>query len=104
MRIKTHVLTAVLAAIAIGFYLRFERIYLLGLIIGAILPDIIEPPHFMYHRHFWHSKRLLGGLPFVLILMFAASMINEKFYWLFFTLAGYELHLLGDLLFYGLPR
>jgi len=104
MRIKTHILIAVLSAIAIVFYLRFERVYLLGLIIGAMLPDVIEPPYSRYHRHFWHSKRLLGGLPFILVFVFVISMIDETFYWLFFTLIGYELHLLGDLLFYGLPR
>lgn len=104
MRIKTHILVAIVAAIAIVFYLRFERIYLLGLIIGAMLPDIIEPPFSRYHRRFWHSKRLLTGLPFILIAVFVISLINERVYWLFFTLIGYELHLLGDFLFYGLPR
>lgn len=104
MRIKAHVLWAVLAAIAIAFYLKFESIELFGLVIGAMLPDIIEPPRNAWHRRFFHSKRMFKIIILLAIAAFALSFADKKWLWVLFTLVGYEIHLIGDALFHKLPR
>lgn len=104
MKTKTHVLFAVLIAVAIALYMKFEKIYLFGIVIGVLLPDMIEPPSSPFHRKFFHSKRLLQWLFFSAIMAFVFSMVNEAFFWVFFVLLGYIIHLFGDFVFHGLPR
>ena len=104
MNLKSHVMTAVLLAIATAYYLQYERIFLFGIVIGSMLPDIIEPATSRFHRKFWHSRRIMNALLLLIIVSFLASLESESFFWLFFMLIGYELHLLGDLFFYGLPK
>ena len=104
MKTKTHVLFAVFIAVAIALYLKFERIYLFGLIIGVLLPDILEPPVSMFHRKFFHSKRLLRFMIFFSIIMLIVALVKENFFWLFFITLGYIIHLIGDWLFHRLPR
>jgi membrane-bound metal-dependent hydrolase YbcI (DUF457 family) len=104
MKIKNHVLSAVIVAVAIYLIFYYEKISLLGIIVGVILPDILEPPSSIHHRKFFHSRKLLKVIPILALLAFLASLHSEQFFWLFFIFLGYEIHLLEDLIFHGLPR
>jgi len=104
MKLKTHVLTAVLVAVAIALFFYYEKVYLFGIILGVILPDIFEPPMSVHHRKFFHSRKLFKILVLLIAGLFFVSLHSEQFFWLFFIFLGYEIHLFGDLLFHGLPR
>ena len=73
-------------------------------VLGSISPDLIEPPHDMNHRKFFHSVLLLGSLVFLLILL------NLRYQSIFTYLSsgfiiGYLSHLLLDAMSkMGLPR
>ncbi len=104
MNTKTHVITALIISVFIIFFLKFDEIYLLGIIIGVLLPDILEPPKSIFHRKFFHSKRMLKGIVLIMTITFILSYALKSLLWLFFILLGYEIHLLGDLMFHRLPR
>lgn len=71
-------------------------VYGLGLFIGGVLPDWIEPAHHYTHRKFFHSKRLLKWLYYSLIPLLILSYFWNDGFWLFFTIVGYISHLLAD--------
>jgi len=99
MKSSAHVLIVTLIAIAIVIYLKFSEVYLFGIIIGVILPDLIEPPSSRFHRKFWHSRKLFKAIILLLAFSFLASLlISRDMYWVFFILLGYEIHLFCDYL------
>ncbi len=104
MKTKTHVISAIIIALAIVFYFKFDGIYLLGIIIGVLLPDILEPATTRFHRGFFHSRRMLKGMVLIMIMVFVLSFASKNLFWIFFILLGYVIHLLGDLVFHGLPK
>jgi membrane-bound metal-dependent hydrolase YbcI (DUF457 family) len=67
-----------------------------GSIIGSLAPDIIEPAGHYTHRDFFHSKRILKYLVIPLLISFPIMFFVPVFDWVFFSLIGYEMHLLAD--------
>ena len=56
---------------SVGF---FQSI-ILG-IIGAILPDILEPPKSIWHRKFFHSRMILIMTLLIIMVVFALPWLN----------------------------
>jgi membrane-bound metal-dependent hydrolase YbcI (DUF457 family) len=80
------------------------------LLLGAVLPDILNPPTSYRHRTWAHMKRLVKPLLWILLISLIASVIFWffQFYWpivsLFFAI-GYSSHLaLDSLTPMGLPE
>lgn len=104
MKTRTHVLIAVLISIFIALYFGFEKVYLFGIVLGVLLPDILEPPVSMHHRRFFHSRKFLKFLVLAAIVTFIISLAKENFLWPFFIEIGYIVHLLCDSFSYRLPK
>jgi membrane-bound metal-dependent hydrolase YbcI (DUF457 family) len=74
----------------------------IGVIIGSILPDILEPAKSWMHRGVGHSKRTLKMLGMIFavnaILALFSFFINifSIFYVISCCLLGYIVHLLAD--------
>jgi inner membrane protein len=69
-------------------------------ILGAFLPDMIEPPRNRRHRKFFHSLLCLALLLLFLnqtyLNLLAAGPVDEVTVGLFFAGAGYASHLILD--------
>jgi inner membrane protein len=69
-------------------------------ILGAVLPDLIEPPRNRRHRKFFHSLLFLALLLLFLnqiyLNLLAAGPVDEVTVGLFFAGAGYASHLILD--------
>ncbi len=114
MSVKGHILLA--SAISLGvnqyfFHLplpKFLYIYL-GILLGAILPDIDEPNSFIAKKLSWFStffnaifkhRTLTHYLIFSLLIAYASKFIpTQKPQWIVFGIAiGTFLHAVGDML------
>lgn len=74
------------------------------MILTSTLPDIIEPAINFSHRRFFHSRRLFGILSVALGIFLILSIKNPNYYYAFFGIMGYILHMLSDLISWrGLP-
>jgi len=99
---NTHVGIAIILAIIISFILYKLNLtdfvtYLIPMYITSVLPDILEPAIDYKHRKFFHSKRILKFLSkYVLGIIFILALIFNFFFYFFFGVMGYILHLLLD--------
>jgi membrane-bound metal-dependent hydrolase YbcI (DUF457 family) len=91
------------SGIAIGIAILIYFIYsnwiqpsILMLFIGAIIPDIIEPPIDYKHRNFFHSKYLLNFVAIGTSVSFIIAILWFPFSWVFYFCLGYLSHLLAD--------
>jgi len=66
------------------------------LLIGSILPDIIEPAKHYTHRNYFHSKRFLKALYISLIPLILIGFFVNNIFYIFFLIIGYILHLWLD--------
>ncbi|WP_157811986.1 metal-dependent hydrolase [Alteribacter populi] len=107
MRYDTHLATTIAAGATVSFFqsdVLFSYLYVIGLAIGSLLPDIDEPNSFLGRRVRVLSKpikRIFGHrgvthsvLTWLLLVYFLYPTDS-----LFITgfLIGYSIHLLGDL-------
>jgi inner membrane protein len=71
-------------------------------VLGAVLPDMLEPPRNRRHRKFFHSLLCLALLLLFLnqtyLSLLNAGPTDEVTFGLFFAGAGYASHLLLDAL------
>ena len=105
-------LTISIVVLAIFFFLfkQFEILqyygYALAICLGAVLPDFLEPAKTPRHRKFFHSVKLLKilatwGLGLTLVI----GIFSHEFFFAFFAIIGYILHLCLDFLTPGrLPK
>ena len=71
-------------------------LHIFALMLGSVVPDLLEPAYNSFHRDFFHSKRLLKLLLISIIpLLILSKFIFETSYVLVFILA-YILHLFLD--------
>ena len=98
----THIGIAIILALIISFVLyklNLENFvyYLIPMYFTSILPDILEPAIDYTHRGFFHSKKVLKFLSkYVLGITFLLALIFNFFFYVFFGVVGYILHLLLD--------
>ena len=79
--------------------------FALALLIGSILPDIIEPAKHPFHRKYFHGKRFLKILSITLIITLILGIFINQFLYLTFLALGYILHLaLDSTTPFGLPK
>lgn len=82
-------------------------IYSIPMFVFANVPDLIEPaiknPN---HRRFFHSKKMFKFLSVCLgILLIMATFKSPTYYYYFFGVLGYQLHLIADAVTWkGLPN
>jgi membrane-bound metal-dependent hydrolase YbcI (DUF457 family) len=112
MNRQIHAISGVFAACIVSVLLipierldfYFFWLYLGLAYLGAILPDIIEPPTSYLHRAFFHSWGFLVLMLLVLALGFVIGY-DYGYFFLFFFALGYVIHLLEDATTpMGLPR
>jgi inner membrane protein len=101
MNSKEHFTLAFILLIIIYFILNYFNLnayfsYSAVLLIGAILPDIIEYPKDWKHRKFFHSKRFLRGCCYSLIITLVLGLLINSFLYIFFLTLGYISHLALD--------
>ncbi len=78
--------------ISVGFILSI----ILG-VIGAILPDVLEPPKSKWHRKFFHSKILLIIILFAILIVIGFPWLNGALKaGLLIVLISYLSHLIMD--------
>lgn len=68
----------------------------LGLLLGSVIPDIIEPPTSWKHRGFYHSKRILKQLIPICIIISIIAIFLQFMLIISSFLLGYVVHLLAD--------
>ena len=115
---ETHIKFAMLIFLAVIFILYFLKktdlmIYIVaplafGLGLGAIMPDILNPPYHWTHRKGAHSKGLLKSLVYALLITALVSIpISFFINWVWIVpsfIIGYISHLFLDSLTpMGLP-
>jgi inner membrane protein len=105
MNFKQHTVISIIIAVIIGYFFRDLIVYVGFIVLGALLPDIIEPPRSPFHRKFFHSRLFFKLLFLGLIILFIASLNENKYYWAFFLVLGYLTHLIFDAIIpKGLPK
>jgi len=108
---KTHTTAGVLVSFILFSYLVSKGlilspvilpIALASSILGAVLPDLIEPPRNRRHRKFFHSLLFLALLLMLLkntyMGLLTGGLADEAAFGLFFAGAGYASHLVLDAL------
>lgn len=108
---KTHMTAGILVSFILIWHLVSKGlvlspallpIALASAALGAVLPDIIEPPRNRRHRKFFHSLLFLALLLLFLnqtyLSLLTAGPADEVTFGLFFAGAGYASHLLLDAL------
>jgi len=98
---ETHFVFAVIFLIIIYFILKqfnlMDYLFYAGiLIIGSVLPDIIEPAKNYTHRNYFHSKRFLKILYYSLIPTLLVGIFFHNFLYVFFFILVYISHLWLD--------
>ena len=96
----------------IGFYFLLNWMHLSNyfsyaglLLIGSILPDILEPAKDYTHRDYFHSERFLKLLYKSLIPLVIIGLFLNQILYLFFLILGYISHLwLDSTTPMGLPK
>ena len=80
---------------------------IVAVLIGSVLPDIIEPPTSSKHRGFFHSRGVLGCTLFAFIVTVVAEIALpylpsssqfsfSQIYFISSFLLGYSFHLLAE--------
>ena len=102
MRNKEHIGFAIFIGIGIYFVLivlNLEELfaYTIPMYLTTVLPDILEPAIHYTHRNFFHSKRVLRFLyKYALWISLVIAIFFNGFFYIFFGILGYILHLLLD--------
>jgi len=101
MNKEQHFTLAIVLLIAIYFGLNWLNLlnyfsYASVLIIGSVLPDIIEPAKHYTHRNYFHSKRFLKILYYSLIPTLLIGIFFNWILYFFFLAIGYISHLWLD--------
>ncbi len=101
MNKEEHFTLAIILVIAIYFILNYLNLlnyfpYAGVLLIGSVLPDIIEPAKHYTHRNYFHSKRFLKILYYSLIPTLLLGVFIHGILYLFFLVIGYISHLWLD--------
>jgi len=101
MNKEQHFTVAIVLLIAIYFGLNWLNLlnyffYAGVLIIGSVLPDIIEPAKHYTHRNYFHSKRFLKILYYSLIPTLLIGIFFNWILYIFFLVVGYISHLWLD--------
>ena len=87
------VVIVVLVLILALFKLDFTVSIIMGMLIGTLAPDIIEPATDYRHRHFFHSRKFLKYLFQGLLVSFVLALFISSLWWIFFFIVGYIIHL-----------
>lgn len=98
---KQHAIAGLFLAVAFFFLLDWLKLSsatggALMILIGAVLPDWIEPSYHYTHRSFWHSKKILKIVAWPIIPLFLLGFLTNFFFWISYLLLGYALHLVMD--------
>jgi hypothetical protein len=100
---NTHFSIALILLIVIYFTLDYFNFNLsnyslnaVALLIGSVIPDIIEPAEHYTHRKYYHSKRFLKILYFSLPISLLLGIILNPILCVFFFVLGYISHLWLD--------
>jgi membrane-bound metal-dependent hydrolase YbcI (DUF457 family) len=97
MNYGEHSGIAIAIAIIIYFlYNNWIQASISMLFIGAIIPDIIEPPINYKHRKFFHSRYVLNLFAIGTGISFIITLFWFPFSWIFYFALGYLSHLLAD--------
>lgn len=109
MNVKNHAILGLVSGGVIGLLMceclkNFDLIgtitfILSGCVIGAVIPDILEPPVAWNHRDFFHSQRMLYGLSgifSILLLSWYLWYYLPPVYLVFGVVSGYLSHLVSD--------
>ncbi|WP_148705599.1 metal-dependent hydrolase [Methanosarcina siciliae] len=108
---KTHMTAGVLVSFILIWYMVPKGLVLSSVLLpialvssalGAVLPDLIEPPRNRRHRKFFHSLLCLALLLLYLnqtcLSLLTAGTVDEVTIGIFFAGAGYASHLVLDAL------
>ncbi len=68
----------------------------IAVILGSVIPDIIEAPTSWMHRGLGHSKRALKLMGMILIITALIGLLFNMFYIISSFFLGYVFHLLAD--------
>ncbi len=68
----------------------------IAVLLGSIIPDILEPPTSWMHRGICHSKRALKTCGKILALTALVGLFFSTFYVISSFFLGYTFHLLAD--------
>jgi hypothetical protein len=82
-------------------------VYIFPFVLGSIAPDLLEPATSMFHRSYFHSKRMLKILLFVGIPMFSIASYITSTKWIHVVafLIGWSIHIgLDSLTTRGIPN
>lgn len=97
MKYGEHCLIAVVILVIIYFlFSNWVQASILMLFIGAIIPDIIEPPINYKHRQFFHSVFFFKMLSVATVVSFIITLLWFPFSWVFYFCLGYLSHLVAD--------
>lgn len=100
-------------AFSVGLGLLIWKLNLVSMIVYSIpmyatanLPDFIEPAINWNHRRYFHSKRFFKFLTACLFISLLYSSFKEpKYFFLFFSILGYQLHMIADAVTWkGMPN
>ncbi len=86
MNKEEHYTIAIILVIIFYFILNYLHLlkyfgYSVALLLGSVLPDIIEPAKTYTHRNYFHSKRILKIMCYLLIpTLILGFFINWVFY------------------------
>ena len=110
MNSEEHYILAFILVVASYFVLNYFNLlnyfgYSVALLIGSILPDIIEPAKHYTHRNYFHSKRFLKINYYLLLPTLLIGFFINWIFYLFFLIIGYTSHLwLDSTTKMGLPK
>lgn len=101
MNSKEHYTLAFILLIVIYFILNYFNLlsyfgYSVSLLLGSVLPDMIEPAKNYMHRNYFHSKRFLKILYYLIIPTLILSILFNYLFYIFFLIMGYISHLWLD--------
>lgn len=98
---ETHFTIAFILLVIIYFLMNYLSLvkyfgFATILLIGSILPDMIEPAYHYTHRKYFHSKSFLKILYIILLPLLIISIFLPIILYLLFLIIGYILHLWLD--------
>ena len=104
MNRKQHIIIGTVSFVAFVYLLlqvrQFEDILLLvsyaALLVGSVMPDIVDPPTSFKHRGYGHSKRLLWNMTLLFLASTVLSLIIQYVLVAPSFSLGYIFHLLAD--------
>ena len=98
MNKEEHYTIAFILVIIFYFILNYFHLlnyfgYSVALLFGSVLPDMIEPAKNYTHRNYFHSKRILKIMYYLIIPTLIIGFFINWIFYVFFLVIGYISHL-----------